>query len=464
MASRVVLFLIGLAALAATVISFNLTMKHIRGTSGMAWFEAGCSEESGPGKMNCAKVLNSPYSYFPPKKADQPGGPHTPVSFLGLIYYSALFIWTVAIGRPTPDRRRVHLIPLAFIGIGLAFSAWFVYIMSKIITEWCPWCLVTHGLNLLIAIGFIMLWPRRRAVTVTRAEAVSEATPLAPIFVSHPTNRLLLTTVLAILFVSYGHLFAFEWVDLAKEQGRFKAEIEALRSNVGAFIAQWQIAPVCSISARPDDPVKVFSKGSTPAALLEVTIFSDFECPACARFAEFFDSRIVKLFDHRVRVTFRHYPLDQACNPRSTTTMHKFACASSYLAEGARVLGGNEAFWKAHDFLFQHRDDIAAGTMTAQRLAKAAGLDASNLQSAANPDDIKPRIVQDVEQGVACGIRGTPSVFVEGRKVESIAAGNIEFWDKLADWFWLEKVKKERPTTTRLAKPATPQTAPSPQG
>ena len=451
---RVVTVIIGIAALAAAVISYNLTLKHVDGSSGMAWFDAACSDESGPGKMNCAKVLSSPYGYFPPKKPDKPGGLHLPVSFLGFVYYSSLFVWIIGIGRPTFSRRWIHAIPLIMVGIGLIFSAWFIYIMSRVITEWCPWCLVTHGLNLLIALGLVVLWPRRRreASQIDATDSAVAAMTVAP----HPTNRLLLTTLLAILFVNYGHLFFFEWRGMAKDTKHLKTELDYLRSNVGGFIAQWQLAPPCNLTARPDDPAQIFTKETQSGPVLEVVVFSDFECPACSKFAELFAKNVPPLFDNQVRLVFRHFPLDQSCNARSTKTMHPHACAAAFLAEGARVLGGSEAFWKAHDHLFQHRDEIAKGTMTAERLAAAIGLDADALKSAADPAANTARIAQDVAQAGVCGIRGTPSVFVEGKRIESAAAGNLEFWDKMADWFWLEKAKKDRPDSTRLTPSAAP--------
>ncbi len=458
MVSRVITIIIGTAALAAVVISFNLTVKHITGSSGVGWFDAGCSDESGPGKMNCAKVLSSPYSYFPPKHSDKPGGMHVPVSFLGFLYYSTLFVWLVGVGRPSFSRRWVHLLPLLFVGMGLLFSAYFVFVMYRVITEWCPWCLVTHGLNLLIAFGIIALWPRRRHDTIVSAidGVPAESAVAAMTVVPHPTNRLLVTTLLAIFFVNYGHLFFFEWRDLKKDTNHLQKELEYFRSNVGLFIAQWQLAVPCNLASRPDDAVRVFKNVAESAPFLEVVIFSDFECPACAKFAEFFEKSVPQLFDHRVRVVFRHFPLDQACNPRSTKTLHAHACSSSFLAEGARVLGGSDAFWKAHNYLFEHRDEIAAGAMTAERLAKAIGLDPAALKTAAEPAGHTARIAQDVAQGGTCGIRGTPSVFIEGKRIETAAAANIEFWDKMADWFWLEKAKKDRPQSTRIPPTAPP--------
>jgi protein-disulfide isomerase len=237
------------------------------------------------------------------------------------------------------------------------------------------------------------------------------------------------------------------------------AELSVLRSNVGGYIAQWQLAQPCSITLRADDAVRPFAKVAGDRAVLDIVIFSDFECPACARFARFFDKNVPPLFDQRLRVVFRHYPLDQSCNSGSLKTVHPHACEAAFLAEGARELGGTEAFWKAHDFLFEHQSETAAGRMTAERLAGAIGLDAAALKSSADKAAVMPRIVQDLEQVRACSLRATPGIYIDGRRIESAASSNIEFWDKMADWFWRERAKEARPQSTRTlaANPSTPQ-------
>lgn len=428
----------------------------------MAWFEAACSDSTEPGKESCARVLNSKYSYIPPKDPDKPDGrAHFPASFLGLLYYSLLFVWLVAIGRPSYDRRWLHAFPLILVGGGLAFSAYFMNIMYRVISEWCPWCLVTHAINLLIALGLIVLWPRRSASTseqetATGLGAVSqEAAPRT----AHPSGRLIATTVLAGLFVVYGHFFYFGWREEKKNLMDTRAEVDFLRSNVGPYIAQWQLAAPCNIVTYPDESIRPVPASAAGKPALDVLIFSDFECPACARFASFFEKNIPQMFDHRLRVMYRHYPLDQACNQGSVKTVHPYACATAYLAEAARTLGGDSAFWKAHDFLFEHQSETAAGTMSAMRLAEGIGLDAAALESAATPASAMARITRDLEQVRACGLRATPGIYVEGRKIESAAASNVQFWDKLADWFWKEKAKEPRPASTRLQSPPTQEPA-----
>lgn len=454
MVSRVITFVLAVAALAASVICYNLTVKHIFGSSGMAWFEAACSDGSEAGKASCSRVLNSKYSYVPPKDPEKPdGGIHVPASLLGLFYYSSIFVWLVGVGRPSYAKRWIHALPLLLVGAGLVFSAYFIVVMYQIISEWCPWCLVTHVLNLVIALGLIALWPRKAgAMGDMETTGIDAATKDAP----HPTGRQLAITVLAALCLIYGHFFHLGWREQKKNVYDMKAELDFLRSNVGGYIAQWQLAPPCAVATRPDEAYRPFSKSAGDHPVLDVVIFSDFECPACARFARFFDTNVPRLFDQRLRVVFRHYPLDQSCNSGSVKTMHPHACDAAFLAEGARALGGSESFWKAHDFLFEHQSDIASGKMTAKSVAEAIGLDAVALQHSAAKAAVMPRISQDLEQVRTCSLRATPGIFVEGRRIESAAASNVEFWDKLADWFWREKAKEARPQTTRIPAPTPP--------
>ena len=146
--------------MAAALISYNLLNKHISGAEGPAWFEAGCSDRVESGGANCAAVLASSYSYYPPKLSDQPDGKiHIPVAFMGLIYYSILTVWFIGVGRPSLQRKRLHWIPLLLVGIGLFSSFQFTRIMFTQLNEWCPWCLITHILNLLIAVCVVLMWP-----------------------------------------------------------------------------------------------------------------------------------------------------------------------------------------------------------------------------------------------------------------------------------------------------------------
>ena len=126
-----------MCALLASVVCYQLVERHVTGLSGPAWFELGCSAKPGGAAAGCAKVLASQYSYFP-------GLPNIPVAFIGLMYYSTLLAWLVGVGRPVYAKRGLHYAAFLLVTLGLGGSAYFVWIMSRVISEWCAWCMCTH--------------------------------------------------------------------------------------------------------------------------------------------------------------------------------------------------------------------------------------------------------------------------------------------------------------------------------
>lgn len=66
-------------------------------------------------------------------------------------------------------------------------------------------------------------------------------------------------------------------------------------------------------------------------APMHITVFSDFECPACKVFA----SRLSKLnesYPKTINVQYFHYPMDLSCNNYMFDMKHKWSCAASYLS------------------------------------------------------------------------------------------------------------------------------------
>ena len=122
------------------------------------------------------------------------------------------------------------------------------------------------------------------------------------------------------------------------------------------------------------------------------------------------------------------------------------------MAEAARMLVGNSGFWNAHDYLFENRDDLARGAMTAERIAEAVGVEPGALREAMSSEEIKLRLLEDADLAKACNIPGTPGVLVEGRPVHTLAKTEIGFWDRLADTYW-HRIGVERPESTRTAAP-----------
>lgn len=440
-------YLVVVLCMAAALISYNLLNKHIGGAKGPAWFEAGCSDQTESGGANCAAVLASPYSYYPPKLSDEPDGKiHIPVAFMGLIYYSILTVWFIGVGKPSYQRKRLHWIPLLLVGIGMVSSFQFTRIMFTQLNEWCPWCLITHILNLLIAVCVILMWPgfgKRKREAASKDQPQAESAP-------HPSRRLLLTTLVAIfatMYAQYNMLGVKHGIIIQKNYDQCLAVLMEFKKESEVLIRKWQKATPCKIVIRPDDVIRSDEKEGRPTLLL--VVFSDFECPSCGRFAEFVENKIEPMFDGQLRVVFRHYPIDQSCNHLTGKTMHPHACQGAYLAEAARIVGGNDAFWKAHDYLFEHRHELKHGQLKSKSLADELKLDHSTLTSAMASEEVLSRIREDVEQAKVCAIRGTPAVFLQNKVVDRLAVTEITFWDAIADNFW-KSAKIPRPEKTKL--------------
>ena len=454
--TRIILqIVVSVCCLAAAVISFNLLLKHLSGSSGQAWFEAGCSDEVGLSRANCAAVLATPYSYFPPKRPRESSErKHIPVAFLGLLYYSTLLIWIIGVGAPSRERRWVHAAPLVLVEFGIPASVYYSVIMFRVLDEWCPWCLVTHILNLVIATCLALMWPRARESGASgtgrgAGESASQASP-------HPSIRTVLLTVGVIALAVYGHFGM-----LGSKTSQQKADV--LRSNYDAcrsvvkrikrdtdkLITMWHGAKPCEISIRADDPVRLRAARTDRHPPLTMVVFSDFECPSCARFAIMLEERIQPLFDGHLRIIYKYYPLDRLCNKRIMRTAHPHACVAARMAEAARLLRGNDGFWEAHDYLYHNRDDTEQGRMTPERVAAELDLDVDELRQVMEREEILQRIAEDVRQAKACGSHGTPTVFVDGKPVEPLAIMQIASWDKMADLNW-QRINVPRPERSKL--------------
>jgi protein-disulfide isomerase len=160
------------------------------------------------------------------------------------------------------------------------------------------------------------------------------------------------------------------------------------------------------------------AKGDLPSlgpvnAPVTVAVFSDFECPFCARFAALMHDRVLPAAGSKVRMVYRYFPLP----------MHPWAREAAEAAECARQQKGNY-FWSFHDFFFQHQGDLTSATFRRQVLDHAGsipGLDKAKLEACLTRNAAKARIDSELAYGAANGIEATPTVFVNGKQTDVVA-------------------------------------------
>ncbi len=422
------------------------------------WFRAGCGMADAGSSADCEEVITSPYGYWPPKHPDSPPDKkHTPVALMGMIYYGQMALWILGVGRPDRTRRWLHALPVTIGAIGLGWSVWFIYLMFARLDYWCPWCTATHVMNLLLFVCLVLLWPR----AVPAPSAPTDTAPPADPAVAPrplPTGRQVAITLMGMFVLWIGvniFDFAYGLGERAGERDACMAVLDNLKSDGRRLVQHYDTMPRKEITIRPDDPSR---GGKTNEPSLTGVVFSDLECPACRNLATMLDDRIAPLFDGNLRIVFKHFPLNASCNSAVRGTLHPHACSAAALAEAARLQGGNEAFWRAHDYLFENRAKLAG--VTAESLAEALGLDAARLRADADSEAVAQRIAEDIELATKLQIRSTPTLFIAGREVDLPGRGSMAFWDEIARRYWQLR-GQPRPEHTLLPTDAKPGAEPA---
>jgi len=102
----------------------------------------------------------------------------------------------------------------------------------------------------------------------------------------------------------------------------------------------------------------------------------------------------------KVRIVFKNFPL------RS----HPFALKAATAAMAAGKMG---KFWEFHDLLFQNHDRINDEKIS--EIATTLGLDQETLDKDMQDPEIGQQIRRDFQDGIDAGVRGTPTVFINGK-------------------------------------------------
>ena len=150
-------------------------------------------------------------------------------------------------------------------------------------------------------------------------------------------------------------------------------------------------------------------------APVTVVEYSDFLCPYCRNLAGAFAGYLPES-NGNVAVYFKNYPLDQACNPSLSRTVHDGACE---LALGAICAHEQGKFWAYHDQVFARpptnpsEDDVV-------RIAESAGLDGGQMRTCLGSGSASERLATQIEEAQELDVNSTPTVYINGKKLEQI--------------------------------------------
>lgn len=145
--------------------------------------------------------------------------------------------------------------------------------------------------------------------------------------------------------------------------------------------------------------------GADAASAPKLTIveFADFGCPYSAR-EHVAVRRLMAKYGDRVRFIYRDYPI---------ASLHPDAYQASLAAECARE---QDRFWPYHDKLYANA--TALGYEQLLRYADEVGLDARRFTSCLAEQRYKEEVERDMAAAEAFGVRGTPTFFLNGQRIE----------------------------------------------
>ena len=134
--------------------------------------------------------------------------------------------------------------------------------------------------------------------------------------------------------------------------------------------------------------------------------YGDYQCPYCGR-AYPVVKRIQQHFGAGLRFVFRNFPL---------ADMHPHAESA---AETAEFAGARGKFWTIHDLLFENQERL--GGPLYLELVEGLQLPAMDLIETLKDRTFAPRVREDFAGGVRSGVEGTPTFFVNGRRLEGLS-------------------------------------------
>jgi len=188
------------------------------------------------------------------------------------------------------------------------------------------------------------------------------------------------------------------------------------RNAQTAFAEQLRrAASIQTFLTRPAPPVYNISTDDqpslgSPTATVTIVEFTDYQCPSCAATQPLIE-KLLKEYEGKVRLVVRDFPLEQ----------HADAYKAAEAAEAAREQG---KYWEYVALLM--RNQSALGVVKLKEYASQLSLDRAKFDAALDSGKFSDKVQRDMRDGMRLGISGTPTIFVNGRRVSDNTAESLE--------------------------------------
>jgi protein-disulfide isomerase len=145
-------------------------------------------------------------------------------------------------------------------------------------------------------------------------------------------------------------------------------------------------------------------------APVTIEVYSDFQCPYCARADGVLEQLAPKYIDTgKAKVIYRNYIF--------------IGTESEWAAQAAQCAGDQNKFWTFANYLFTHQAGENTGAFSRDNLKEIAaqiGLDASAFNTCLDSGKYAAQVDQETSQGQQRGVQATPTFFINGQRYEGV--------------------------------------------
>jgi protein-disulfide isomerase len=143
-------------------------------------------------------------------------------------------------------------------------------------------------------------------------------------------------------------------------------------------------------------------------ALVTLITYCDLQCPDCKTMSANL-RKALPAYDGSVRLVFKNFPL---------MSRHAWAEAAAVVSRCAFIQRA-DAFWSFYDFFYAQQDSVTKTSIREKALevGREAGLDVARLAACYDSKATLPDIQKDLFEANKLGVRGTPTLLVNGRFV-----------------------------------------------
>jgi protein-disulfide isomerase/uncharacterized membrane protein len=411
------LLFLGLCLIGA-LFSFLTVEHHARALIGLNTASAACNINQ---TLNCDAVLASKFSTLF----------GIPLGSYGIGFYLVLLLISYA-ARRNQEIVLLSSLRALLIILGAVTSAVLLVITELYVGSMCPYCAVTYLVNFILLCMLCCGKPSPRSWRQELAGLIRVSTWGQGL----SQSRGLLSLVLAAALFGAALFASLPWAqvyvlwrsgDGSPQSGNSQSGISQPRNldpdaELQSALAAWASGPQEELQLSAASGIlQEYRKGPVSAAI-EIVEYSDFQCPACRNFYPVLEELMAE-YPGKVALVFRNFPLDKACNPLLLQPGHLFACQA---AEAARCAGEQGQYWQMVEYIFSEPAFEAEGLdatgflSTLRAEIEKRSLDLQAFDECMLSGRQRERIQQDIQSGIALKLKGTPTLFVNGRRVQTL--------------------------------------------